>query len=278
MENNRPENIRGKSLDAMSTANLQELLQAELDSDRDVDVEKVKAILAVLDERTEQKEVDVDAAWDRFFHNHLQSEPIVSMPEDTPTHKKGSRKKHLIRVGLIAALIAVFCLGAGLTASAAGYDVWDAVMQWSSETFGFSFGQNNGTSSPKQNPEYNELREALDLAGITTPLVPNYLPDGYKQTEFHDNNGCFVAMFELDDNYIFIQLQTIIKADNIQLEKDQSVQEVYTVGDVDHFISTNQEKYIAVWTNNGYECFISGVPTRQELLKMIDSIYMEEST
>lgn len=277
MDSNRPEYILGKSLDAMSTANLQELLQAELDSEQDVDVAKVKKILAVLDERTEPKEVDVDAAWERFFHNHLPSEPIVSMPEDTPTRKKSSRRKHCIRIGLIAALIAVFCLGAGVTASAAGFNILDAVMQWSSETFGFSYNQNNDTSSIQTNPEYYGLKEALARAGVVEHLIPKYLPDGYKQVEIYAESGHFVAAYKNEDSAIVIQIQEIAEANNIQHEKGLKDPIMYTTDNINHYISTNNGNHIAVWTNNGFECSIYGVREKQELLKMIDSIYMEES-
>ena len=280
METNRPENIRGKSFAAMSTASLQELLQAELDSDRDVDLEKLKEILAVLDERTEQKEVDVDAAWDRFIHNHLPAEPLYPLTEDTPTKKKkSSRKKHPVRIGVLAALIAIFmfCLGAGVAASAADFDVWNAVMQWSSETFGFSFCQDIDASSHVSDPEYTDLKCALANAGLTEPLIPYYLPDGYKQVEFNAQDGRFAAMYKKADSVIGIKIQEIGDNNSTLLEKDQIEPEVYTVGGVNHYVSTNDDEYLAVWANDGYECFISGVQTKEELFKMIDSIYTEES-
>lgn len=276
MESNRPENIRGKSLDAMSTASLQALLQAELDSERDVDVDRVKKILAVLDARAEQKAVDVDAAWDNFLHNHLPVEPLYPVPEDAPAKKKGTRKRRLIRVAVVAAVLATVLLGVSLTASAAGYDIWNAVMLWSSETFGFEFDQNIGTSSLKSDPEYAELKKALVDAGITDSLVPNYLPDGYKQVEFYAENGSFFAGYKNGEHAIIIQIQEIADNNNIQHEKDKNVSEVYVAGGINHYISTNLDEYIAVWTSNGYECFISGVPSKKELLKMIDSIYTEE--
>lgn len=275
MESNRPENIRGKSLSAMSTVHLQALLQAELDSDRDVNVERVKEILAVLDERTEQKAVDVDAAWDNFLHNHLPADPLYPMPEDTPTKKKGTRKRRLIRVALVAAILATVILGVSLTASAAGYDIWNAVMLWSSETFGFEFDQNIGTSSLKSDPEYSDLKKALVDAGITDSLVPNYLPDGYKQVEFYAENGQFVAEYKNEDQAIFIQIQEVVDNNNIQHERDQEVSEVYVAGGIDHYISTNLGEYLAVWTNDGYECSIIHVPSKDELYRMIDSIYLE---
>lgn len=276
MENDRPNNIPGKSLDAMSTANLEELLQAELDSDREIDVEKLKRTLAAADVRTEQKDVDVDAAWDRLYHDHLPSVPII-MPEDTSARKRSSRNKRWVRAGLIAVLAAVLCLGVGLTASAAGYNILDAVMQWSSETFGFSFIQNSSTSSYVSDPEYAQLKFALADAGVTAPLVPNYLPDGYTQGELYASDGQYTAVYQSESNVIVLQIQKALSKDNVQHEKDGAEPEIYTVSGVDHYISTNMGAFIAVWTNDGYECFISGVPTKQELLDMIDSIYLEDS-
>lgn len=275
MESNRPENIRGKSLDAMSTASLQALLQAELDSERDVDVDRVKKILAVLDARAEQKAVDVDAAWDNFLHNHLPVEPLYPVPEDAPAKKKGTRKRRLIRVAVVAAVLATVLLGVSLTASAAGYDIWNAVMLWSSETFGFEFDQNIGTSSLKSDPEYADLKQALADEGITAPLTPNYLPDGYKQSEFHEEDGHFVAEYKKEDHAIFIQIQEIANNNNMQHEKDQVAPNAYIAGGINHYVSTNLGVYRAAWTHDGYECSIMGVPTEEEIYRMIDSIYTE---
>lgn len=285
MEENRPENALGKSLSAMSTASLQALLQAEQDADRDMNVELVLEILEVLAERTFEKPVDVETAWVDFVENHLPAEPIcfpsdfpaqspdASVAEMPPAKRKGS--KRLIRIALIAAICAAFLLGGTVTASAVGYDIWDAIVLWSQETFGFSFG--GGISSTRSNPEYADLKNALVEAGITTLLTPNYLPEGYKQTEFYAEADQYVAMYQKEDHAIFIQIQEIEQNIGLQLERDNNISDTYCVNHVNHFISTNQDYYLAVWTNDGYECFISGVPTKQDLLSMIDSIYLEGS-
>jgi hypothetical protein len=38
---------------------------------------------------------------------------------------------------------------------------------------------------------------------------------------------------------------------------------------------TNVGKYLATWTVNNLECSISGLDSKEELIKMIDSIYKE---
>lgn len=283
MDENRPENALGKSLSAMSTASLQALLQAEQDADRDMNVELVLEILEVLAERTSEKPVDVETAWVDFVENHLPAETICfpsdfpaqsandSATEAPPAKRKGS--KRLIRIALIAAICAAFLLGGAVTASAVGYDIWDAIVLWSQETFGFSFGE--GPSHA--NPEYSALRNALIEAGITAHLTPNYLPEGYKQVEFYADNGRYVAVYQKDNQAICIQIREIDLSGGVQMEKDDTVQDVYTANNVDYHISTNMGTYLAIWTDAGYECFISGVPNKQELIFMIDSIKTEES-
>lgn len=284
MEENRPENALGKSLSAMSTASLQALLQAEQDADRDMNVELVLEILEVLAERTSEKNVDVETAWVDFVENHLPAEPIcfpsdfpaqspdASAAETPPAKRKGSRR--LIQIALIAAICAAFLLGGAVTASAVGYDIWDAIVLWSQETFGFSFGE--GSSSPCSNPEYTDLKIALAEAGITAQLAPNYLPEGYKQVELYAEDGQYVAMYQKEDHAIFVQIQEISMNIGAQFEKDNVTAKVYSSKGIDYNISTNMGYYLATWTHSGYECAISGVPSEAELLDMINSINMEE--
>ena len=177
MKPNSPENIR--ALEAMSTENLEALLRAEMESDREVNVELIDAVCAVLDERTESEPVDVDAAWNSFLHNHLTTEPLYSTPEEAPK-KKVIRKKRWKRLGIAAALLATYLLGATMSANAVGYTLMDTVVIWPSETFGFSFDQSSNTSSIVTNPEYTELKTALALADISSPVSYTHL-DVYKR-------------------------------------------------------------------------------------------------
>ncbi len=61
-------------------------------------------------------------------------------------------------------------------------------------------------------------------------------------------------------------------------QRDSSVSEVYSFAGVEHYISTNRSNYLALWVNKGWECGISGVSSKQELVRMIESIYSEEKS
>ena len=276
MKSNRPTSIHGKSLNTMSTERLQELLQLEMESTRTPNVELIKSILAVLDERTKPECVDIDAAWTRFLQDYLPSEPMVSLFEPPKSSRQHKRKRQFFRLGLIAAVIVTFCLGIGMTASATGINIFDAITHYSSETFRICELNHIEVVPPLSNPEYTEIKAALIEAGITEHLVPNYLPDGYKQTNFHHDVTGFVATYKAGDNVIILQINTFSATDSIQHEKDIASPEKYQVGEIDHYISTNMNKYTVIWNSNGYKCSIYGIPSKDEAYQIINSIYTEE--
>ena len=55
--------------------------------------------------------------------------------------------------------------------------------------------------------------------------------------------------------------------------KDEGEPEEYKIGGDTHYIMTNCGKYFTVWRNGTLECGIAGVDSRDELIKIIDSIY-----
>lgn len=59
----------------------------------------------------------------------------------------------------------------------------------------------------------------------------------------------------------------------VEYEKDFDDPEIYKANGIDHYIMTNMGEFLTVWQVGSLEVSISGVPTREELVKMIDSIY-----
>ena len=102
MKSSRPTSIHGKSLNTMSTESLQELLQLEMESSCTPNVELIKSILAVLDERTKPECVDIDAAWTRFLQDYLPSEPMVSLSDPPKSSRKYKRKRQFFRLGPVS--------------------------------------------------------------------------------------------------------------------------------------------------------------------------------
>ncbi len=278
MDNNCPGDFRGKSLQAMSTEELEELLRREQNADGMPDVDRIKAILAALEAREgEAPHVDVDAAWDDFKENYLSGEPLYPMPteETTQPYPVRTRKKPLARIAIIAAALLVLVIGSTITASATGFNLWNAFIEWTSETLGIQFREKIDMQHG-WNPELLDLYAAVKKENSNLHITPHYLPDGFKQVFLTADSEAVIAHYQKDEESIVIQFFRIVSDNGGLFERDDSKSTMYTVNGIEHCVSTNKGKFLATWVNDGWECAIIGVHSEQELLRMIDSIYLEE--
>ena len=92
-----------------------------------------------------------------------------------------------------------------------------------------------------------------------------YLPEGFMQTEFYQGNNplSYTAVYEHGGDTIVIQIVKTTNQMGREFQKEAEQPEVYV----------QNGTYLAVWTDDGLECSITGVPTLDEMYKMIDSIY-----
>ena len=62
---------------------------------------------------------------------------------------------------------------------------------------------------------------------------------------------------------------------DVTYQKDTTIEEVYAVGDISHYIVGNNNTCSATWINSCVEGHIQGELTLAELRQMLDSIYKE---
>ena len=271
-------------LPAMGEDQLKSMLATELMAEN-TDVELIKRITAALRvKKGKQIDCDVDKSWQEFTQEHMGSEPLFPdemPPEDDVTPIKVRPKRRPRFHALIIAAVVVALILAGMcTAGALGVDVWGAVATWTGDVFGFALPA-EPEESPVQSPDslesYNDLHSALDAYGVAGKILPTYLPEGYTQTDFETSEDApdgkmFVAMYENGTNSLVYQYIASTSGGG-EYMKDEGDPEVYTAGSVEYYIFTNVGQYEAVWRNEGFECSISGFDSRDELIKVIDSIY-----
>ena len=124
-----------------------------------------------------------------------------------------------------------------------------------------------------------ELAENLEVYGLMDrDLLPTWLPEGYELlgTQFDEMSSYtyFGAMLGRGESRLTISYRLYFEEPlNIAYQKDEGDPEEYAAGGQLHYIMTNAGKYLCVWINDHVECFIGGADSREELVKMIDSIY-----
>lgn len=291
--------------DTMSTDALEEILRldAQLPEGETPDSDAILYIMEVLAQREKENESehapDVEAAW-RSFNQHYRpyTEDAASLYEDTDINSeidpretvkdiqdaplttavrpRRKRRGTGFRMGF-AAMIAVVVLFAGTaTASALGYDLWDALAKWTGEVFGFSAEQEE---SPVKK-QLNQLRHALEERGITENVLPTYLPEGYEVVNTKSQVKEEYVKFDclLSDGNSSIILNYIVHLSDdfgYAFEKNLTDPVLYEIGGITHYIMSNMDSCSAVWVNDDVECNIHGIKDVGEMKKIIDSIYEE---
>lgn len=172
------EAIRRKSrdhskFDNMSTAELNEYLRQDAERD-DSELDEVLYVMEVLAQREKEENndtlPDVRKAWASFQINYNTADSDGSTLHDFDDE---------------AAVICII-LVRSFTVKALGYDIWDAIIVWTKDTFSFTATVDEVKPTPnvKQIPE--ELTELADLMidrGLLTKMIPGYIPEGYKMTD-----------------------------------------------------------------------------------------------
>ncbi len=287
-------------LEQLSTGELEKLLSQDYvaTSGSEPDVDYIMAIMEVIQEReagtSGMKDVNVDKAWNDFKENYQGQSASFNSDDFCEPHSsdhlnqiqcavKPAKRIRAFRIVAIAAVLIVILCG---TASAFGVNIFQALANWTAETFGFiSAGTPEDDSHlsviPNDDP-FGELRAAV-LAVTDIPLVPKWAPEN---TEVNGDisiveraNGTrILGTYDSGDGLFSIRIQTY---DNIPSEYNgvyqKDAQEVleYESSGIVHYIMSNNSTCGVAWINEDTECFIQGSFTVEEMEKMVDSIYGE---
>lgn len=291
-------NSRLAIFDNMSTEELEEILRqdSELPQDEKYDMSAIIYIAELIAQR-ERKDpkgrfTNVNKAWKSFMEDYypipcdgktIPKEKFSEITADRNKTKTASpkRKKPInlfTRTASVAAIVAVVLLIGTVTAYAMGINLWSVIAQWTDETFNFSASEQ--TKEPvithKAQLEYNSLPDALIANDIKVPLVPKWIPEGFEQTELQVCSKPFLvfcATYTCSKKVICINIS---EADpngmNIYQKDKESVSEFVADG-ITHYIMSNLSLNKAIWQNGSFECSISGDVSKEELERMITSIY-----
>lgn len=282
------------ALEKMSTQELKDLLRKTFDQPAlsDEDSNMILAISEVLDIRDNNGDlidVDVDAAWEKFQKEYL---PLVDEDASSAANELDVLNEHVSetktrksrwtfkRIAGIAAALAIVIFAAGsLIPTANGSNVWSAFVEWTKETFGFNKDfQGEHIEYPEQ---LENLYSLLGNNGISAKnILPKYVPEGYEEvdTRCDEKSSATIFMCLLDNGYNSIILQyRLSKNDNdsTEYQKNDGAPEEYIIHNDTFFIVKNLSNYTATWSDGNIQCSIQNVPSHDELIKMVDSIYEE---
>ena len=265
-----------KALEQLQTEELQTMLQTELERDTP-DPDSVRLILSVLEERetetalqlTEQKE----SAWRKYQKKIAQLQ------------KKPSKRWNVLGKAASVVLIAGI-LVATIPGQAQAETFWEMLQRWSNSVLEY-FDHNRVRAEldytfKTDNDGLQQVYDAVVKLGVTEPVVPMWLPDGYEITELTVIHAPilqgFWARFAKGDSAIVYKISVYNGEPAHQYYKDDKYYETYEREGATYNITRNNDRWVVVWTKDNIECSIFVDCKEDTLRRILSSIYKMEDT
>lgn len=266
-------------------------LEARMDEMTDLtyDEDVVDFYLAALEKKAPlEEDFNVERSWEKFRSQHAILFDEGALPKSEAAHRKSHIscfRKKFAKVVVVAAIVALFSM---FCAQAAGFDVFGAIGRWSEETFRFSTPSSSSAHAVQNDNlfteprEYTSLQDAFNAYSITGPLAPTWIPEGYilDYVEAVPSSGQILFTASYSNAQNTLSLSYSYRTDNTfqssTFEKDSSSVITYTKNGIVHYIMSNVDVQVVAWVNGTCECSILGPLSEEEMMTVIDSIYLSE--
>ena len=286
--------LAGKSMEE-----LEELLAASfpMEDGAETDEAYITTIMEVIREREEKeadqekRQAEVDAAWREFQEYRAERDREKAEADgladasgkfpgepSRPQEKVHTAKKpgRVLRSCAAAAAVIVLLCG---TAYAFGWNIFQALADWTAETFQFL------TGTEPQMSDHGVFENLYQSVAMETdvPTVPRWAPEGTEEVEqprtsVRSDKTRIVGKYLIEDREFTVRITIYNEIpedyDTIYQKNDGSAYP-YEAGGITHYIVENVDNVSAMWTNNIVEGYIQGNISIAELEQMIDSIYEE---
>ncbi|MBQ7768073.1 MAG: DUF4367 domain-containing protein [Oscillospiraceae bacterium] len=230
------------------------ILQTLEDREKDYPVEETPEVLALLEKLSEHK---------------------------TPPKQSKSKRRWITGIAAVAAAACIIVMAVPRTVGAES--VFDILSRWTSEVFEFFTPDQDKKKPPAEylfETDNNGLQQLYDKVvelGITEPVVPMWLPEGFellnlKATPLRDNGYKVNAIFRGNEKGVSITYR-ISNDITTKFEKEETAVELYDYADVSHFVLVNDENLSVTWAIDGVECLINTDVSREDVYIIIKSIY-----
>lgn len=280
-ERNRP--FCRDELELLSSAELNQMVRSELDKDS-IDRDAVLQILRILEDREANdpnlQKVDDTAAWEEFQTHFVVTEDSHSESGNAHTRKKSIPwfAKTAVAAIIVFALLVV-------APPAMGYEnIFELLGRWTQDVF--ELFNPASTTEPQEgyvfktdHPGLQQLYDAVSELGITQPVVPTWLPEGYDLKELKITQvpaGTKAnARFAKQSKKVSFAFTPHGEGLAYKYEKNDSNVVEYEILGTTHYVMQNEENWLAVWAVDGKEFFITTDDDEKTLYLILESIYME---
>ncbi len=214
-----------------------------------------------------------EESWAQFRADHGDESGVLIVPQEEPEtgeiQVRALRHRTvpaLLRRVLIAAAVVVVLTGAALAADSLG--LWAWAPRWNAAV---------GRYEPAAMEVSGEspIPAALAELGITEPVYPAKLPEGFVITESHISEDplLLVEQYARGKDRLSITVTSIKSVKSSIYQKSGTPVREYHSGKSEHYIFENDETITAVWYTKNFATVISANLPFEEIKRIIDSLY-----
>ena len=268
--------FRREELEMLPTAELDRLLRAQLVSDSP-DRDSVLLLMNILETRDPTLPSNRPADMDIFREKLQKARAQTSDPVPAPRRKKAGR---WLAIAAVLALVLLVAVPRIVFAES----IFDLIGHWTQQIFCFL---QPCEESPAQteyvfhtdHPGLQQLYDTVSQYGVTEPVVPTWLPEGYELVllDVIDQkiSTKIVARYKTSDRYIVITYEIYNDRYSNKFLKDEADTIIFEWAGKEHYIIENENKWNAVWSTDKTECFIMLNDTEEVLRKIVKAVYTE---
>lgn len=263
-----------ESLEQLETAELDAMLQAELEKNAP-DPDSVRLIMSVLEGREAAAPVPItdseEAAWQQY-----------------QKRMAGLRKKPApVRrwmAGAASVVLVVGMLFAVMPQQAEAETFWEMLQRWTATML--SYIDRDETLAEvdyvfeTDNPGLQQVYDAVVELGVTDPVVPMWLPEGYELIKLESKNTPMLqglwACFSMGENQLIYKLDVFAGEPAHEFYRDDTHFESYEKNGTLYNITRNIDNWVVVYTKDNIEITITVDCQEDTLRRILGSIYVME--
>jgi len=267
-----------------------ELLQDQLanllfrSEDGEIGSEALDALLDRLDEVSPlPRTLDPEASLRQFHQQYAPVFHTVRPPKAPKQSVSVPKRRPILSITKVFAIAVALILLLCTTAQALGFDVFSAIVHWTSELLSLD-RQSVSFASVRYNPlelgkmaAFDTPDEAMSVFGIEAPLVPKDIPDRFELVSVTADNIstgiCIHVDYVCEDGFLQLEYKETPMQDYAAIEMEYGDMAPYVAKEIKHYLTSDLDRWKAVWENGDFECCLHGTISEQELKNMIDSIY-----
>ena len=208
-----------------------------------------------------------EEAWERFCAENPEALESLRAPQPERSRRPAGKRRapSLLRLSVIAAVLVVVLAGAALAADTLGLVAW--VPRWNAGAGRYEPVAVETAGRP--------IPEALAELGITEPVYPGKLPEGFVITESRISTEplVLVEQYARGSDRLSITVTPIEGFETVVYQQGGKPPQEYSSGGIVHYAFETENTVTAIWYTQHYATSISGNISRGEIKGIIDSIH-----